>query len=280
MTAALAEFLALHGWLFAAVLAAGFAAGYAGGLFGIGGGIVTVPALYAVFQSFGIGDDASFKTAVGTSLAVIIVTSIRSLMTHHRAGHVDLRILAAWAPWIAIGSALGGLVSRWVPAEALTIVFAGGAAWIGWRRLFGRKSAGHAGRDLTDKRIHIPIGIGTGLFSSLMGLGGGAVGVMVMTWAGRTIHQAVATAAGFGVAVAVPGTLGFIYAGLSHTDLPPFSAGFVNGPAFAAMALMSAIAAPLGARLAHQMKGGLLSKLFGVYVLAAAAAILIDMLGG
>lgn len=280
MTATLAEFLALHGWLFAAVLAAGFAAGYAGGLFGIGGGIVTVPALYAVFQSFGIGDDASFKTAIGTSLAVIIVTSIRSLTTHHRAGHVDTRILLAWAPWIALGSALGGLVSRWAPVEALTVIFAGGAGWIGWRRLAGTRAAGHAGRDLTDQRIHIPIGVGTGLFSSLMGLGGGAVGVMVMTWAGRTIHQAVATAAGFGVAVAVPGTLGFIYAGLGHSDLPPFSLGFVNGPAFAAMALMSAFAAPLGARLAHRMKGGLLSKLFGVYVLAAAVALLVDMLGG
>lgn len=274
------ELFALHGWLFAAVLAAGFASGYAGGLFGIGGGIVTVPALYAVFHSFDIGEEASLKTAIGTSLAVIVVTSIRSLTTHRQAGHVDMRILRAWAPWIALGAGLGGLVSRWVPAELLTIVFAGGAAWVGWRRLSGWKTATHADRDLTDKRIHIPIGVGTGLFSSLMGLGGGAVGVMAMTWAGRSIHQAVATAAGFGVAVAVPGALGFLYAGLGHSGLPPFSLGFVNGPAFAAMALMSAIAAPLGARLAHRMKGGLLSKLFGAYVLLAAAGLLLDVLSG
>lgn len=275
------ELAMAHGWLLAGVLAAGFAAGYAGGLFGIGGGIVTVPALYAVFHSFGVNEDASFKSAIGTSLAVIIVTSIRSLMTHHRAGHVDFRILGAWGPWIAAGAALGGLVSRWVPAGFLTVIFAGGALWIGWRRLFGRESTVRAsGPDLSERRIHIPIGVGTGLFSSLMGLGGGAVGVMVMRWAGRSIHQAVATAAGFGVAVAIPGALGFVYAGYGHADLPPFSLGFVNGPAFAGMALMSAIAAPLGARLAHSMKGDLLSKLFGAYVLAAAGALMWDILAG
>ena len=113
-----------------------------------------------------------------------------------------------------------------------------------------------------------------------MGLGGGAVGVMVMTWAGRSIHQAVATAAGFGVAVAVPGTIGFIIAGYGHSDLPPFSLGFVNMAAFAAMAVTSAIAAPFGARLAHRMKGDLLSKLFGAYILLAAAGLLWDVLFG
>lgn len=272
------DFLAVHGLLMLAVLAAGFAAGFAGGLFGIGGGIVTVPALYAVFRSFDIADGPSLKTAIGTSLAVIIVTSIRSLTTHRRAGHVDMDVVRAWAPWIALGAIVGGLVSRWAPAELLTIVFAAGALFIGWRRLFGKKrGAGAAGPDLSQKRIHIPIGLGTGLFSALMGLGGGAVGVMVMTWSGRTMHQAVATASGFGVAVAVPGALGFIFSGLGHEGLPPLSAGFVNIPAFAAMAAASAIAAPMGARLAHRMKGDLLSKLFGVYVLAAAAGLVWDM---
>jgi uncharacterized membrane protein YfcA len=272
------DFLALHGLLILAVLGAGFAAGFAGGLFGIGGGIVTVPALYAVFRSFDIADGPSLKTAIGTSLAVIIVTSLRALGAHRRAGHVDMDVLRAWAPWIALGAAAGGLVARHAPAEFLTIVFAAGALFIGWRRLFGKKRGeGAAGPDLSRKRIHIPIGLGTGLFSALMGLGGGAVGVMVMTWSGRTIHQAVGTASGFGVAVAVPGALGFIISGLGHEGLPPLSAGFVNLPAFAAMAAASAIAAPMGARLAHRMKGDLLSKLFGLYVLSAAAGLVWDM---
>jgi uncharacterized membrane protein YfcA len=271
------SFLAEHGFLILAVLAAGVAAGFAGGLFGIGGGIVTVPALYAVFHSYNIAEGPSLKTAIGTSLAVIIATSLASLSAHRRAGQVDMRILKAWGPWIAAGSAAGGLLARYVPGEALAIVFALGAGWIGWRRLFGARGKAEERPDLTERRIHIPIGIGTGLFSSLMGLGGGAVGVMVMTWSGRSIHQAVATASGFGVAVAVPGALGFALSGFGQRDLPPFSLGFVNLPAFLAMAAMSALAAPAGARLAHRMKGDLLSKLFGVYVLAAALAILVDV---
>lgn len=264
----------------AGVLIAGFAAGFAGGLFGIGGGIVTVPALYAVFQALSIGPDQSLKTAIGTSLSVIIVTSLRSLSVHYRAGHVDMTVLRAWAPWIAIGAAAGGLIARWVAVELLTIVFAGGAFYVAWRRLFSKEKAKTSGAALTSKRMQIPIGAGTGLFSSLMGLGGGAMGVLVMTLAGRSMHQAVGTSAGFGVAVAGPGVLGFIAAGWGAAALPPGSLGYVNGPAFAAMAIMAAISAPLGARLAHRMQGRLLSQLFGVYVAIAAGALLVDVFRG
>ena len=274
------EFLLGHGWLLLGMLAAGFAAGFAGGLFGIGGGIVIVPVLYAVFSAFSVSAEASLKTAIGTSLAVIIVTSLRSLAAHHLSGQVDARILRAWAPWIAVGATFGGIGARHAPEELLAVIFAGGALYVGWRRLFPKTMVEEGTRhDLTDRRIHIPLGIGTGLFSSLMGLGGGAVGVMVMTWAGRSIHQAVATAAGFGVAVAVPGAAGFVISGFGFAGLPPLSIGFVNIPAFFALALMSAIAAPIGAALAHRTNGDVLSKLFGVYVLAAAAGLLWDVFG-
>ncbi|MFQ5562741.1 MAG: sulfite exporter TauE/SafE family protein [Parvularculaceae bacterium] len=267
--------------LLIAVLAAGFAAGFAGGLFGIGGGIVTVPALYAVFTALGAGEDPSLKAAIGTSLSIIIVTSLRALMTHHAAGHVDLKLLRAWAPWIAAGAAAGGLASKAVPAEFLSIVFAGGAFYVAFHRLFGRGRSGRGfASDLTEKSVHIPVGLGTGLFSSLMGLGGGAVGVLVMTWSGRSIHRAIATASGFGMAVAIPGATGFIIAGFGHADLPPGSFGFVNLPAFIVMAAMTAIAAPLGARLAHRVEGALLSKLFGAYAGLAALAILWDVFAG
>jgi uncharacterized membrane protein YfcA len=271
------EFVTSHVGLVAGVLVAGLAAGFAGGLFGIGGGVVTVPALYAVFRSLGIANDASLKTAIGTSLAVIIVTSLRSLITHWDAGHVDGRILRAWAPWIALGAAAGGFGARYVPTLALTVIFVVGAGLIGWRRVAGKKARHHHhGPDLTDQRVHIPIGLGTGLASSLMGLGGGAVGVMVMTWSGHSMHQAIATASGFGIAVALPGALGFIWSGAGHDGLPPWSLGFVNLPAFVAMAAMTAISAHAGAVLAHRMKGDLLSKLFGAYILVSAALLVFD----
>ncbi len=266
-----------HSVLIIGVLAAGFFAGFAGGMFGIGGGIITVPVLYAVFQSLGVGEGPSLKTAIGTSLSVIIVTSIRSLMTHHKAGHVDGMILRGWAPWIAVGAAGGGMVARWAPVELLTIIFAGGALYVAWRRIFPKASARPANTNLTAKRFKIPIGAGTGLFSSLMGLGGGAVGVMVMTMAGRSMHQAIGTSAGFGIAVAVPGATGFVLSGWGVDGLPPLSAGYVNGAAFAAMALTAAIAAPIGARLSHRLDGRRLSQIFGAYVLVAASSLVLDV---
>lgn len=260
-----------------AVITAGIAAGFAGGLFGIGGGVVTVPALYALFRATGAGDDASLKTAIGTSLAVIVVTSLRALGEHRRAGAVDAEVLKAWSPWIALGSGAAGFLSRHIPVELLASIFAGGALFIAAQRVFVRKRSDAKAIDLSHKAIHIPVGVGTGLFSGLMGLGGGAVGVMVMRWAGRSIHQAVATASGFGVAVAVPGVIGFLIAGAGAEGRPPASVGFVEIPAFIAMALAGGVAAPVGARLAHKVKGELLSMLFGAYIAVAAIALLIDV---
>ncbi len=271
------DLLSDHVFLVLGVMLAGILAGFAGGMFGIGGGIITVPALYAVFQSLGVGEEASLKTAIGTSLSVIVVTSIRSLMTHHRAGHVDGEMLRAWGPWIALGSAAGGFLARWAPVELLTIIFAGGAIYIGFRRVFPKNRATAPDVNLMRKRLKIPLGAGTGLFSSLMGLGGGAVGVLVMTLAGRPMHQAIATSAGFGIAVAVPGVIGFIISGWGIPGLPPGSFGFVNTAAFAAMAAMAAITAPIGARLAHRLNGDFLSKLFGLYVFIAAVGLSWDV---
>ncbi|HXI87443.1 MAG TPA: sulfite exporter TauE/SafE family protein, partial [Parvularculaceae bacterium] len=275
----MSEFIAAHGLLLLAVLAAGLASGFAGGLFGIGGGIVTVPALYAIFRSFGAADGPSLKSAIGTSLAVIIVTSLRAVATHREAGQVDAAVLKSWTPWIALGAAAGGLLARYVSGESLAVVFIIGALFIGWRRVFARSNIEGAtqGRDLTGSALRIPVGIGTGLFSALMGLGGGALGVIVMRWSGRTMHQAVGTASGFGVAVAAPGALTFLVSGLGHQGLPPLSLGFINLPAFALMAATSAFSAPIGARVAHRVKGPLLSQLFGLYILIAAAGLLWDM---
>ncbi|GJL91999.1 sulfite exporter TauE/SafE family protein [Hyphococcus sp.] len=271
------EFFAGHWELLAALLAAGFVSGFAGGLFGIGGGVITTPVLYAIFQWLGAAEAQSLKTAIGTSLAVIIITSIRSLTTHHRAGHVDGAMLRAWGPWIAAGAGAGGALAHWAPVELLTIIFAGGALYVAYRRLFA-KNKGHAPPvNLLRKRMKIPLGFGTGFFSSLMGIGGGAMGVMVMTLAGRTMHQAIATSAGFGVAVAVPGVIGFILSGMAAEALPPLSLGYVSLPAFFAMALMAGIAAPIGARAAHSLNADLLSKGFGLYVLLAAGALSADI---
>ncbi|MEX6633745.1 sulfite exporter TauE/SafE family protein [Hyphococcus lacteus] len=274
------DFVLQHWVLVLSLSGAGFAAGFSGGLFGVGGGIITTPVLYALFKALGHGDSESLKTAIGTSLAIIIVTSIRSLSTHHRAGHVDGSILRAWIPWIALGAGLGGILSRWAPVELLAIIFAAGAFWVAYRRLFKSETKAGSATDLNRKRMKVPLGIGTGLFSSLIGLGGGALGVMIMTVAGRPMHQAIGTSAGFGVAVAVPGVFGFIYSGLNVANLPPVSFGYFNFPAFVITAVMAAVAAPIGAKAAHRLNGAFLSKVFGGYVLIAACALAADVFWG
>lgn len=274
----MADFFSVYGLLLVGVVFAGFFAGFAGGMFGVGGGIVTVPALYFVLQSVGVNESVSLKSAIGTSLAVILVTSFRSLSAHHRAGHADLAMLRAWALWIGVGAGCGGLAARWIPAALLTAIFAAGAFYVGWRRLSPKRKEGQQPVNLFRKGLKIPVGLGAGFFSSLMGLGGGAVGVMVMTMAGRPMHQAVGTSAGFGMAVAAPGAIGFILSGWGAAGLPPGSLGYVNLPAFLVMGAMAGLAAPLGARTAHRVSGQLLSKIFGLYVVAAGAALLWDLL--
>ena len=266
-------------WLFGVLLLfAGVAAGFAGGMFGIGGGIIMVPVLYAVFQNIGLEVSTGYKTAVGTSLAVIIITSVRSLMTHHKAGHVDIALLRAWLPWIALGAAVGGVTAKWAPVEALTLIFIGGAFFIAYRRLRAAPPKKQETTiDLHRKRYKLPFGFGAGLFSSLMGLGGGAVGVMVMSLAGRAMHQSIATASGFGVGVAVPGALGFVLAGWGVIGLAPGSLGFVSLPAFFIMSITAVIAAPIGARMAHRTSSTILSRLFGIYVLIAAIFLCMDI---
>lgn len=269
--------LSEYGWLLAGMLAAGCITGFAAGLFGIGGGVITVPVLYAVFQAIGVADEPSLKAAIGTSLAVILVTSIRSLATHHRAGLVDRDMLKGWGPWIAAGAAGGGALARWVPLELLAGVFVVGAFIVAVQRMRPARNAAPRALNLHANRLKIPLGAGAGVFSALMGLGGGAVGVMVMTLAGRPMHQAIATSAGFGLAVAAPGMAGFVLSGWGAAGLPPASLGYVNLPAFAAVAITAAIMAPVGARTAHRLDGALLSRIFGVYILVAALSLGVDI---
>jgi uncharacterized membrane protein YfcA len=260
-------------WLLSGLIVAGLAAGFVGGLFGIGGGIVIVPALYFVFTALGVNEAVRMHVAVGTSLSTIIATSWRSLSTHTKAGAVDFSVLKAWTPWISLGALLGAAVAGFANTQALLIVFGAGllliAAQLGlaspnWR-MFTELPRGVA---------RASIAAGLGLLSALMGIGGGAIGVTVMTLCGRPIHQAVATASGFGAAIALPATLGYAIAGWGREGLPPWSLGFVSAPGFVLLAALTAITAPIGARLAHRLPQLTLKRAFAV----ALAIIAVNML--
>ena len=258
------------------LLVAGAIAGFAGGLFGIGGGIFMVPVLVFFFDAAGVSPFIQIRLAIGTSLAVIIVTSLRSLQAHWKTGLVDGELLRRFAPWVAIGAFAAGYVASMLPTRALMIIFAVGAFIVGISKFrAGReKPTSSMGSDSASSSpsvwfFRLP-GFFTGLFSSLLGIGGGAAGVVLLSGLGRSIHQAVATAAGFGVCVSIPGALAMMRAGWGHPALPEGALGFVFIPAFFTLAIATLITAPLGARAAHRMDGRHLSVAFGLYVLVMA----------
>ena len=162
-----------------------------------------------------------------------------------------------------------------VSAEVLTVVFAVGVLFIAAQKaVSGRGEARPEGR-LPGLPVQAGLAAGTGFLSSLMGIGGGVFGVLLLTAFGRSVHAAIATAAGFGFAIAVPGALGFVLAG-QGAAVPPLSLGYVNLPAFACVAALSAVTAPMGARLAHRLPGPLLTRAFAAYLAVTGVLLLIE----
>lgn len=252
-------------WFVLALTAAGLFAGFVGGLFGIGGGAVVVPALYLVFSALGVDESVRMHVAVGTSLSTIVSTSWRSLSTHMKAGAVDLDVLRTWGPWITAGAIAGAVVAGLVNNEVLLIVFGGGLLLIAVQMALGNP-AWRIADDLPTGAARAGIAGGIGLLSAMMGVGGGAFGVTVMTLCGRPIHQAVATASGFGAAIALPAALGYIISGWGHVGLPPWSLGYVSVPGFVVLAILTAITAPIGARLAHRLPVLILRRAFALFL--------------
>jgi uncharacterized membrane protein YfcA len=264
--------------LLAAVLASGLFAGLVAGLFGVGGGTVVVPALFYAFAVLGLGGEGSLHTAVGSSLAVIIATSFRSLSTHRAHGAVDEHVLKTWTPWVALGAAAGAALAGVVSDEGLTVVYAVGVTIVAFQMGLGREEW-TLRADLPAGWARRILGVVIGTLSAMMGVGGGGFGGMLMTLCGRPIHQAVATASGFGLAIGVPAALGFILFGWSAEGRPPWSLGYVNVPAALVMAVVTTAAAPFGARLAHRLPKLVLRRLFAVFLVLTAASIVAKQLG-
>jgi uncharacterized protein len=260
-------------WFGAGLVGAGLFAGFVGGLFGIGGGAVVVPALYLLFTALGVDESVRMHVAVGTSLSTIIATSWRSLTAHRQAGAVDFEVLKTWGPWIMLGAVAGAAIAGLASTEALLLVFGFGLLLIAVQMGFGSASW-RLFRDLPHGIWRVITASGIGLLSALMGIGGGAFGVTVLTLSGRPIHQAVATSSGFGAAIALPAALGYVIAGWGREGLPPWSLGFVSLPGFLVLAALTAITAPIGARLAHRLPQLSLKRAFAVFL----ALVAINML--
>ncbi len=261
--------------MIAALLVAGLSAGFAGGLFGIGGGFVVVPALIAVYHAFGVDPSVITHVAVGTSLATIIVTSLRSTQAHAARGAVDFDMLRSWAPWIVLGVLGGLLLARSVDGTIMSLVFGAGVLLMGLHYVFPiLEKRDPVIRDMPDGPLRAGIATFLGGFSALLGIGGGTIAVLVMTSYGKSIHKSVATAAGFGAIIAVPGAIGFAIIGWGNDALPAGSVGYINVLGAITIAVMSFFTAPLGVRAAHALNGPMLKRIFGIYLLVTSSLML------
>ncbi len=272
---ALSDFL----WLAVALLAAGAVTGILAGLFGVGGGAVIVPVLYQLFTILGVPEDLRIHLAVGSSLAIIIPTAIRSYQAHKARGAVDGAVLKVWAAPVVIGVLIGALIAHYAPGVVLKLVFVVVAGVNAVKLLFGRDSWKVAD-DLPGKAGMNIYGLVIGLLSSLMGIGGGQIANLIMTFHNRPIHQAVATSSGLGVLIAVPGTIGYMIAGWPEmARLPPLSLGYVSLLGAALFIPTSIWTAPIGVKLAHSFSKRKLEIAFGLFLAVVCIRFLVNILG-
>lgn len=265
-------------FMIAALLAAGALTGILAGIFGVGGGAIIVPVLYEVFRAIGVAEEVLAPLCVGTSLAIIIPTSLRSFKAHRARGLVDLQILKTWAIPVIIGVVAGSVVARFAPAALFKLVFVVVAVTSALCLLLGADKW-KLGEEMPGRVLMSVYGGLIGVLSALMGIGGGLLSGLFMTFHGRPIHQAVATSSGLGVLVSIPGALGFIYAGWPKMDiLPPLSLGYVSFIGFLLFVPTSIWAAPIGARLAHRLSKRKLEITFGLFLLAVAGRFLWSLL--
>jgi uncharacterized protein len=249
-----------------AVAGGGVLTGLMAGMFGIGGGAVIVPVLYEVFGVLGVPEEVHMQLCIGTSIAIILPTNLRSYFAH-RARKLALDdVVRKWTLPAVAGVATGAAIALVAPPSVFKVAFAVIAAVVAFKLLFGRDSWRLAD-DLPRGPVLRLFGYVIGLASALMGVSGGAVGNMIMMLYGKSIHAAAATSAGLGVPITIAGTIGFMLAGLPHQSLmPPLSIGYVSLIGFVVMAPVSSYVAGFGARLAHRTPRRLLEIFFGLYL--------------
>jgi len=259
------------------IVAAGMVVGILAGLFGIGGGAVIVPVLYEVFRALGIPEDIRMQLCIGTSLAIIVPTTISAFLGHRKKGAVNIELVRIWALPAIIGVAIGSVTAAYAPSFLFKIVFVAFAAFIAVRMLFG-SDRWNLGTELPRSALLRLYGFITGLVASLVGVSGGAVSNALLTLYGQPMQRAVATSAGVGVPITVAGTIGYMLAGWRHMpELPPLSIGFVSLIGVALMAPVSSFMTRYGVRLAHWLPRRKLEVGFGIFLALVSIRFLISL---
>jgi uncharacterized membrane protein YfcA len=271
--------------LAALLIAVGALAGFLAGVFGIGGGAILVPVFYECFRIAGVPLEVRMPLCIGTSLAIIIPTSIRSFRAHMARGAVDMEILRKWWWPILIGVVIGSVTARYAPERLFKIVFVA-VAWSAAARLLLARDGWKLGDDLPDGPLMKIYGFFVGLLSTLMGIGGGLFSNLLMTFYGRPIHQAVATSSALAVLISIPGAIGYIYAGwpaaARFPDVAalqlPFAVGYVSLIGALLVMPTSLLVAPFGVKAAHAMSKRALEMAFGIYLFIVGSRFVIALI--
>jgi uncharacterized membrane protein YfcA len=259
------------------VSAAGLGAGFIAGLLGVGGGIVLVPVLSEVWAVLGVAPELRLPLAVGTSLATIFPTAIRSTSGHHKKGAVDWDLLRAWAPVTVLGACAGMILARSVGGAGLTVTFAAGALFLALLLMTTTEETRIADKP-PEGAAAWPYAFGNGTLSAMMGIGGGAFGATILTLHGYAIHRAIGTSAGFGLMIAIPGTLGMMVNGWGAQGLPPLSIGYVNLLAMFLIVPATMISTPWGVAAAHALSRTVLRRVFAAFLALTALRMIMKLI--
>lgn len=259
------------------IVLAGVLVGILAGLFGIGGGAIIVPVLYEVFRVLDVPEDVRIQTCIGTSLAIIVPTTVRSYLGHKKKGSVLPEVVRIWALPAIFGVVVGSVIASFAPPPVFKTAFLVFVTFIAVRMLYGGERW-KLGTELPGRGLLAVYGFITGLFSSLVGVSGGAISNAVLTLYGRPMHQAVGTSAGVGVPITIAGTIGYMLAGWQHlAQLPPLSIGFVSLIGFVLMAPVSSFTTSYGVRLAHWLPRRKLEIAFGIFLVIVAVRMAASM---
>lgn len=258
-----------------AFLATGALAGFLAGLLGVGGGLIIVPALVAVFESSGFASGHVLHMALGTSLASIVFTSISSLRAHHARGAVRWPVVGRMAAGLALGTFGGAWLAARLPSLGLKWFFVLFAYLVAIQMLAGFKPK--PSRQLPKTGGLLASGGLIGAVSAFVGIGGGSLSVPFLTLCNLPMQQAVGTSAALGLPIALGGLAGYAFNGAGLAQLPAWSLGFVYLPALAGIVLASFATAPLGAALAHRLPVARLKQCFAALLIVIASRMLYSL---
>ena len=251
---------------------AGLAAGFLSGLLGIGGGLVLIPVLAAVFAAQNVDNTVLMPLTMGTSLASILFTSLSSLRAHNARGAVDWTLVRRMTPALAIGSICGALAATRLPCTAMKVAFIIFAVLAACQLMFGAQS--RVARPLPRRGGLSAAGGGVGMVCGLVGVGAATLTVPLLTWFSVSLRTSIGSATAFCFPIALAGTVIYIGMGLGTPGLPAFTAGFVHLPALGGVVIASMLAAPAGAATSHRLPVAVLRRVFAITLLAASGKML------